>query len=210
MAQGSLLSKRINGDVTVSPFPRNRRLRFCPRSTLNSIDARYIRQHFSVSLGSLALILPSGYEDKFLIDYILQDVRELFALCVSLDMSNEALLHFMRSCKQHGITDKGISKQDGWVDRVFPAISWSTRDCLERYRYTFRAPVLSQSRKFQRILLSDDVALPIVKLDNSPPSLGGFSSVYKVVIHGWYLDNSDPLYQVLKLQQSHSIIFLCK
>lgn len=196
MASKSSLSTSINEATTTSAFPRNAKLRFCPRWVLKSITEGSIREHFSMDPGTGALTFPSCQEHKVLIDYILHYVRELFAVFVFMALPNEVILDCVRSCRQNGITDSMIPKSDGIVDKIFPENLLFVKDSFQRYRYMFQAPILSGVQKYERRALEDDVPIPIVALDRDLTSIGNFSFVYKVTIHELYLDKSDPLHQV--------------
>lgn len=196
MASRSSLSTSINEVATTSAFPRNAKLRFCPRWILHSITEGTIREHFSTNPGAGALTFPTCQEHKILIDYILHYLRELFAICVFMALPNEMILDCVRSCRKRGVTDNMIPQSDWMVDTIFPESLLFIKDSFQHYRYIFRAPLLSGVQKYERRSLDDDIAIPVVALDRNPPSVGGFSYVHRVIIHQSYLDKSDPLHQV--------------
>lgn len=196
MASKSSLSTSINVSTTTSAFPRNAKLRFCPRWVLQSITEASIREHFSIDPGAGALTFPTCQEHEVLVDYILHYLRELFAILVFMALPNGVILDCVRSCRKNGITDSMIPQSDGMVDTIFPENLFFVKDSFQRYRYMFRAPILSGVQKYERRALDEDVPIPIVALDRDLTSLGSFSFVYKVTIHELYLDKSDPLHQV--------------
>lgn len=178
------LSTRISREVTKSQFPRGSRALFAPRSVLDDITAESITQYFLRNPDIVAL--PFELFDKSLIPYVLNDARELFAICVAVSMPTRLLMKFLQSLQSVGMTDKKIPGCIQEVSAILPELPRSMSWSLESHQYLFQAPVLSHNSRHRVINLHDQIPLPIDFCADTVQT-GGFGMVYKVRIHGKFL-----------------------
>ncbi|KAG6354470.1 hypothetical protein INS49_004487 [Diaporthe citri] len=181
MGPHETLSTKINKEVNVSRFPRDSNLRFAPRRVLDLITKDSIIQH-----------LHGNPLEKYLIDYILNDVKELFAICVAISMPTATLIDLIQSLRIAGFTDKRVAWIGQDIAAIFPGRADVWTYMLECHRYMFQAPEISQHLRYNRRILPVGMPLPIKLCDNKPLT-GGFGAVYKVAIHETFLINIGPI-----------------
>lgn len=187
MAQYKRLSTIINEQVADSRFPPSSRSRFAPRWVLENITRDSIIDHFKGDPRTGDI--PVNNLNKSLIDYILNDIRELFAICITIAMPTNVLINLIRSFKSARVTDKSIPRIGDDLATRFPGLppffSWS----LIGHRYMFQAPEISWHLRHRRRYLDGGIPLPILSIDRGPLP-GGFGTVYKITIHkGFLIEN---------------------
>lgn len=194
--QESPLSRKINRHLTFSRFPKRSQATFATVPTYRFITVFDLQGYFLVHHNIANLNFS---QHKPLADYILQHAKELFAISIAIGMPHDLLLHVMTRFMQNGINDAMIPTLDQNINGHFPRIHWRTESDFLRNRYFFRAPMLPYHRRFERRTFDRDRPIPIIDHEN-PPLEGGFAFVYKVTIHGQFLD---------QLNQQVRSCFLC-
>lgn len=181
----SPLSHKIESQLDYSRFPKLKERRpFAHKSVYKTITPSELRDYFKVHHN---IRVRDQEKYKTLVDYILQYAKELFAISIAIGMPKDLMIPLMERFMKDGITNDMIPDIGPKIERMFPEHHWRAKSDFLRNRYAFRAPVLSQGQKYEWISLDDDIPLPIISCDDYPKE-GGFASVYKVTVHGQFLD----------------------
>lgn len=175
------LLMRINNEVQSSRFPRGSKALFAPRTVPNIIDQDTIIRHMDDS--------EKGYwrgfqeSNEFPVWYIVNNLKELFAIFVAISMPPMVIITFIRVFQERGVTDRQIPQIDEIMER-FPQLNvfqvWKQH--LNNQRYMFRAPVFSQNLRTKMTPIHSDIPLPIY-FCHTKTWTGGFGTVYRVRIH---------------------------
>lgn len=185
------LVERILDALIQSDFPGHPARYFAPERTLEAITTSSVAETIFADP-----ILPGNLNDsdRKLVDFIRQDAREIFAICICAGFQN--LKDIMRLFMKHRISDAELPIPANTIEGIWP----KPRQAMQRLHFensqcVFRAQRFPMEKRFSVIHLPQNTVLPILKV-SAIQSEGQFGVVHKVTIHEEYLDLRDPIRQV--------------
>ena len=131
-------------------------------------------------------------EDKYLVDFIHQSAKKVFATAIITGIGGNDLYKAMREFKDNNFQDESLPLKKDAICKLpcFSGKFWNklrTYDFL-RNQWIFLAPVFSKSQF--KLDLEPEHIFPFTWVSNDPPKEGTFSQVYQVTIHEAHQEGS--------------------
>lgn len=169
------LSTIINDNTKSSAFPRGSNALFIPKVILDWVTFANIIQHFKeTDNGDQRL-------DESFVGYILNHLRELFAISIAIAMPAAELIRFIKALQKSGVTDNDIPQIHVAFEK-FPRLNQVWLRHVRDHRYMFRAPEFSQQSGSTVPDIDPKMPLPI-DFCHEKSWTGGFGTVYQIRIH---------------------------
>lgn len=191
------LVDHINNALRESKFPARKNGYFASKNALEVITKPSVTRTIWSNSKSFRTLVDS---DRELVEFITGQAREIFAIGIYMDIHNQGLRNMMRLFMLHRKSDRNLPMSDAEMETMWPGVQYrSRRRSFKDSQHIFRPQDFPMRERFSVIQLRPNVVLPI--LESKQMCEGRFGIVYRVRLHGDFLDFNDPIRKVRQNEQ---------